>query len=336
MDRVAAARLREWTGTVLAACGLHASDAELGARVLVRANLRAIDTHGVSRLPVYAQLLRTGQMDASAVPQTFDTSGLLHIDAGTGLGQVAGARAVDAAIANLRDAATCTVVLHRVGHLGALGVLTSMLAEAGMIGLVMQNGPPIMALPGGTSPSIGNNPLAFAAPVPDRPPLVVDFATSEVAYGRVIDAMRAGEPLPPGWALDATGQPTTDPAAAMRGGMLLPMAGHKGLGLAMMVEVLAGSLSGTRPTAMRGATLPPAFGGFIYALNPALASGSGFAEHLLGWISLFRGSNASARYPGERAARTEAERERDGIPLPAPVRAELGVLADELGVARLP
>lgn len=336
MQHTPAAALRAWSATVLDACGLAADDAALGARVLVRANLRAVDTHGVSRLPVYARLLRTGAMDARGACTTIEEPGVLQVDAATTLGQVAGARAIEAVLARLTTSATCTVVLRRVGHLGALGVLASMLAEAGMVGLVMQNGPPVMGLPGATAPAVGNNPMAFAAPVPDGPPLVVDIATSDVAFGRVIDAARTGASLQPGWALDATGQPTTDPAAVLAGGMLSPMAAHKGIGLALMVETLAGALSGTRPTAMQGAMLPPAFGGFIYALNPALAGGPGFAAHLLAALATLHASGPDVRYPGERAAAIEAERERNGVPLPPAVRAELDVLADSFGVGRLP
>ena len=304
--------------------------------MLVRANLRGVDTHGVSRLRIYARLLRDGVMNPVPDTRIEEAAGILHFRADRGFGQVCGPRAVDAALQWLQGQATCTVVLHDTGHLGALGVLAVQLAEAGILGLVMQNGPPIMALPGAAAAAIGNNPLAFAAPVPDGPPLVVDIATSEVAFGRVIDAVRTKQPLEPGWALDAQGQPTVDAQAALRGGMLTPAAAHKGIGLAMMVEALAGSLSGVRPEAMSGATLPGGFGGFLYAINPALAAGGGFAEHVRQWIGTYHAAGPDMRYPGERAAACEAERERDGVPLPQAVLDELDKLAVTLDLAPLP
>jgi len=329
--RIPTDALRAWVAAVLAACGVDDADATLAGRELVRANLRGADSHGVSRLPVYARLLRAGVMTARPNTVIEEQAGLLHLHADRGLGQVAGTRAVNEAIARLQSAATCTIVLHRVGHLGALGVLALQLAEAGMIGLVLQNGPAVMAMPGATAAAIGNNPLAFGAPIAGGPPLVVDFASSLVAFGRIIDSARAGAPLSPGWALDATGAPTLDAAAALHGGMLSPLAGHKGIGLAMIVEVLAGSLSGVRPPAVQGATLPGEFGGFIYALNPALIN-AGFVAHVAEWLHIYHAAGPDTRYPGERGAQSEAQREANGVPVSAPVLAELAALAAELGL----
>jgi LDH2 family malate/lactate/ureidoglycolate dehydrogenase len=330
---IPAAALRGWVASVLEASGVQRADALLAGRELVRANLRGVDSHGISRLPIYARLLRSGTMNPQPDTVVEERLGVVHLHADRGLGQVAGVRAVNEAIGRLQGQASCTVVLHRVGHLGALGVLAAQLADAGMLGLVMQNGPAIMGMPGATAPAIGNNPMAFGAPVRGGPPLVVDIASSQVAFGRIIDAARAGEPLAPGWALDATGTPTQDAAAAM-GGMLSPAAGHKGIGLAMMVEMLAGSLSGVRPAAMQGATLPGEFGGFLYALNPALIA-AGFAEHVAEWIGIYHGSGPGMRYPGERAAASEARREAEGVPIPARVLADLTTLAAELGLQPL-
>jgi LDH2 family malate/lactate/ureidoglycolate dehydrogenase len=329
--RIPAGALRGWVASVLAGCGVSDADAKLAGRELVRANLRGVDSHGVSRLPVYARLLRSGVMNPRPQTVVAEEAGLVHLHADRGLGQVAGVRAVNEAVARLQHAATCTIVLHRVGHLGALGVIASHLAEAGMLGLVMQNGPAVMAMPSATAPAIGNNPLAFGAPVAGGPPLVVDMASSQVAFGRIIDAARAGESLSPGWALDARGEPTLDAAAAMQGGMLSPLAGHKGIGLAMIVEVLAGSLSGVRPASMQGATLPGEFGGFLYALNPALITG-GFAAHLAEWLRIYHASGPGTRYPGERAAQSEVLREAEGVPVSARVLAELTTLSADLGL----
>jgi LDH2 family malate/lactate/ureidoglycolate dehydrogenase len=196
----------------------------------------------------------------------------------------------------------------------------------------MQNGPPIMGLPGATKPAIGNNPLAFAMPVADGPSLVFDMAASEAAFGRIIDAARNNQPIPSGWAIDETGAETTDAAAAMRG-MLLPTGAFKGVGIAMLVECLAGSLSGVYLEKLEpGRTLPPSFGAFLLVINPALLIGAdAFAAHRDTWLDRYKSSSKSIRYPGERAAQVEAQRSRDGIPLPATVVQQLTQLGESVG-----
>lgn len=204
-----------------------------------------------------------------------------------------------------------------------------------MIAFVTQSTPPVMALPGSRGAAIGNNPIAFATPVSDGPPLVFDMAASGVARGNVLAAKREGRPIPEGWAIDEQGRPTTDPEAALRGAML-PMAGHKGIGLAMMVECLAGSLSGAKPPAMAGAkpgSAPSRVGAFLFVANPELvAERNAFDAHVAGWIATYKkASGAEGRYPGERAAGLERKRMTEGIPLDPSVVAELKQVGELTG-----
>lgn len=325
--------LRSWTEKVLGACGIKATDAAVCADVLIRTNLRGTDTHGISRLPTYVGMLQSGEMNGNPDIRIEDRAGTIVMDADRALGQVAGTRAVQLAMRAAETRAVVALSIRKTGHLGALGVLAVPAAERGMIAVLMQNGPPFMALPGATKPSIGNNPIAFAAPTANGPPLVFDMATSEVAFGKIIDAARNKEPIPRGWAIDEKGETTTDAAAALRG-MLLPTGAFKGLGLAMLIEYLAGSLSGVYLERLEpGRTLPPVFGGFLIVINPALLIEQDiFAAHRDAWLKRYKDSGKEMRYPGERAARVETERTRHGIPLPDAVVEQLTQLGKNVGV----
>jgi LDH2 family malate/lactate/ureidoglycolate dehydrogenase len=196
-----------------------------------------------------------------------------------------------------------------------------------------------MAMPGATRPALGNNPIAFAAPVAGRPPLVFDMALSAVARGAVMAAARDGHAqIPSHWALDAHGHPTTDPHAALQGAMQ-PMAGHKGLGLAMVVECLAGALGGglfqpAVPGSAEGSAANAC--AFLLVINPALAAPSpqGFDNYMANWITgLLAAQGTQGRYPGLRQHECELQRRAEGIPLSSALINELQALARLSGVA---
>jgi LDH2 family malate/lactate/ureidoglycolate dehydrogenase len=335
--RYAGAALAGWLARVFQACDLEAEAAALAARVLVRTNARGIDTHGIARTLVYVQKLRAGELNPRPDVRYEERHGVVHCHADAGLGQVVATQAVKHAVERAQGSGFVPMVLHDIGHLAALGMFALQAAEAGMIAFVAQSTPPIMALPGSRGASIGNNPLAFASPAPVGPPLVFDIAASGVARGNVLAAAREGREIPAGWAIDAEGNPTTDPKAALAGAML-PMAGHKGIGLAMMVECLAGSLSGARPASVTGATpgsAPAKVGAFLFVANPELVAGrEAYGSHMAAWLSSYAAaSGPKGRYPGQRAARMEAERGRDGISLSAGVIAELRQAGELTGVS---
>ncbi len=325
--RYSPAAMGRWLATAFEACGLDADSARSGADVLVRTSTRGIDTHGVSRVLVYVKKLQAGDMNPRPAVQYAETGGVLHCHADGGLGQAVASAAVAKAVSLARQRGFVPVLLREVGHLAALGMYALQAAEAGMLCLIVQATPPLMSLPGSRGAAIGNNPLAFGSPVRDRVPMVFDMAASGVARGSVLAAARDGRPIPSGWAIDSDGNPTTDAARALAGAML-PMAGHKGIGLAMMVECLAGSLTGAAPAAVVGAvpgSAPSRVGAFLFVADPDLIVGrDAYDTHMAVWLRNYsEASGPGGRYPGEGASAVEAERLVQGIPLSAGVIAEL-------------
>ncbi len=334
VPRYAAEALHRWSTAIFAACGVPPADAGLAARVLVRTSLRGIDTHGVGRLVPYVEKLRAGEVQATARPRCEPRAGALVCDGGNALGQVVVPAALaEAAVLAQRQAVVACTIVHS-GHLGALGPLVLEAAEQGLVAVLCQQTPPVIALPGSPAAAIGNNPLAFAMPVAGGPPLVFDMANSVVARGNVHDALREGrDVIPEGWAIGPDGQPTTDPRTALAGAML-PVGGHKGIGLAMLVECLAGSLGGVteRKNSPQGSGAD--VGAFLLVINPDLLCGrAAFDTQVQAWLEAYRaGSGGQGRYPGERQAASEAERSQQGIPLPEGMRREFARIGEALGV----
>ncbi len=316
--------------------GVLTRDAADVAQMLVRTDCRGIKTHGLIRVESYLALLRAGRVKAqprvderSLVP----TVSLVHGD--NGLGQVVGTVAMKMAIKLAGQYGLGVCLIEQCGHMGALGLYAERAADVGMFGVVSQSTVPSMVVPGGGSPAIGNNPLAFAAPMPSGAPLVFDMSCSVAARGNVIVAEKFGRPIPEGWAVDKTGHSTTDPAVALQGGML-PVGAHKGLGLAMIVQSLAGVLSGTPmlPRESSEGSLPHA-GSFILVINgPKLVGGvEELANRINQWTSTFRTlAGARARFPGQHARDKEQEALRGGLPLEDLMVANLSRLCKEYGV----
>src|SRR5258707_5873099 len=200
-------------------------------------------------------------------------------------------------------------------HCGAAGLPVERLAQAGLVALMFANAPAAMAPWGGSVALFGTNPIAFACPLPGRAPLVVDLSLSKVARGNVMTAKQRGEKLPPGWALDEKGQPTSDPDAALRGTML-PAGDAKGIALALMIELLAAGMIGanfaTEASSYLDADGPPSgTGQLIIAFDPAA-----FGSHALGRFSALAvaiQSQQGARLPGERRLASRAKAKADGL-----------------------
>ena len=284
--------LQEWVTNVFCSVGVSAEDAAITAAVLVRTNLRGIDTHGITRTLDYVQKIRSGEINAAATTNFLEHDGVINCNGNGGLGQAVATLAVRKAIdaAGHRPIVTC--LIERSGHLAAIGQFVLEAAEAGMVGILCQETPPLMALKGSHRPAIGNNPIAFALPLRDKAPLVFDMATSVVARGTVIAASREQRQIPEDWAIGPDGQGTTDPDQALLGAML-PIAGHKGIGLAMLVQCLAGSLTGshTRRAAATHGSMSSAgnVSAFMMVINPALLTGrAAFDDHVDGWLSTTR------------------------------------------------
>lgn len=334
--------LRSWARSLLAAAGLREDACDIVADTLVAADLRGVSSHGVYRLPIYLQRLERGLVDRDPKPVVLRQGGAVAlVDAQHAPGQVAGVYAVDLAISLARAHGVGLTLVRRSSHYGAAAYYVLRAARQGLVALTVSNVEPDVVPFGGARAALGTNPLAFAAPGgPGAEPVVLDMATSQVAMGKVLRARVTGEPLEPGWAVDAEGRPTTDPEAARA---VVPLGGAKGYGLALMIELLAGALSG----AGTGAAVrrmyddwdePQDVGHFFLVIDPEAAVGSaGFAEATAGIIASLK---ATPPAPGvERVVvpgEIEAERERvlgkSGIALPPTLVRELLDLSQPYGV----
>jgi len=228
--------------------GFHATDdeARLVAESLVRADMRGIDTHGVHFLTLVAGRLDAGMIQIpTRIEVIKDEDATALLDGGDGLGQVAGFRAMELSIQKARLFGVGTVLARNTNNVGILAFYTHHAATQGLVGIAMSNAAPALSPWGGVEAFFGTNPLSIAVPNGAGDPVVLDMSSSVVARGKIRRAERLKQEIPLGWALDATGMPTTDPAAAMKG-TLLPIGGPKGYGLALMIDVLTGLLSGSK------------------------------------------------------------------------------------------
>jgi len=298
------------------------------ARALVLAEIDGLKGHGLSRIESYAQQARTGKADGHADPILDRTRpGALMIDVCHGFAY----RALEQATATLPEMARqCGIAaagLVRSHHAGALAQVAERLAAAGMLALMFANTPHAMTAWGGRRPLFGTNPIAFAAPRRNAPPVVVDLALSEVARGKILAASQKGEPLPQGWAKDAGGNPTTDADAALKG-TLEPAGGAKGAALAFMVEVMAASLVGANQSFeassfFDGEGPPPGVGQFIIAIDPGAFAGSDAFADKLETLAAAIDADDGARLPGSRKAALRAAAARDGVAVGDDLVAEL-------------
>ena len=228
--------------------GFKAKDdeASLVAESLVRADMRGIDTHGVYFLTLLANRIEAGMIHIPTRLEIIkDEDATALIDGGDGLGQVPAHRAMEMSIEKAQKYGLGSVAVRNTNHIGILAFYTVAIAKRDLAGIVMCNGAASMSPWGGAEPFFGTNPISIAVPDGSGEPVVLDMSSSLVARGKIRRAERLKEPIPLGWALDQYGKPTTDPAAAMKG-TLVPIGGPKGYGLALMVDILAGLLSGAQ------------------------------------------------------------------------------------------
>ena len=289
------------------------------ARALVQAEAEGPVGHGFSRLADYAAQVQSGKIVADAkVSVTKRAPAALHVDAGLGFAYPALEAALEAGIPLGREMGIAVMSIGNSHHCGTLSAHVERLAEAGLIGLMVANTPKAIAPWGGAEAMFGTNPIAFATPVADAPPLVIDLSLSKVARGKVMAASKAGQPIPEGWALDHMGQPTTSAEAALKGTML-PIGDAKGTALALMVEILAAALSGSAFSTEAGSFChaegpAPRVGQTLIAISPKGQNDYGTrVKMLLQEIANMEG----ARLPGARRQATRARAEADGLHVPA-------------------
>lgn len=244
--RVSPERLKALCIHALQAAGFDARDAGTVAEVLVTTDTWGTFSHGTNHLRNYLKKIRAGGINPKAQPEVLGEGPAWGtIDGHAAMGMVTGCRAMELAIQKAATAGIGYVAVRNSSHFGAAGYYANLAVKHDMIGLAMSNADANMVAPGGRTSVIGNNPFAYAAPAGEEHPIILDIALSATASTKIFAAKAKGNIVPAGWITDGEGLPTTDAANWPNVGSMLPMAGHKGYGLALMVEVLAGVLSGS-------------------------------------------------------------------------------------------
>jgi (2R)-3-sulfolactate dehydrogenase (NADP+) len=327
--RLTVAQAHALVADTLVRCNTAPANARLVADALVGAELTGQGGHGLRRLPSYGGQAASGKVDGHAAPSAERVRpGLLAVDAANGFAYPALALAMAALPGMARDQGIAAAGVRRSGHAGVTGLFAEELARQGLVALMLVNTPAAIAPWGGARGLFGTNPIAFAAPVPGAEPIVIDLSVSQVARGRIMAAGQKGEAIPPGWAFDAAGNPTTDPKAAL-GGTMAPMADAKGAALALMVEILSAGVTGAQfgyeASSFFDPDGPPSgTGQFLLALDPeALFPG---AVARIGALAAAIEGEPGARLPGRRRQALRARIAAEGIPLDAALAAEIDAL----------
>ncbi|ATW26681.1 Ldh family oxidoreductase [Candidatus Formimonas warabiya] len=324
--------------------GFEEESAQLIADSLIEADLRGLNTHGVIRIPMYLNRVKTGLIDPLArVNLIKENDNMAVLDAGNGMGQPASVYAMQKAIEKAGVSTISMVGVRNSNHFGTAAYYSMMAAERRMLGISCSNTEPLMAAPGGAKAVVGNNPLSIAIPGGNKPDIVIDMAMSAAAIGKIVLAQKKGESIPLGWATDKIGNVTTDPNEALDGGALLPFSGPKGYSFALAVDILAGILMGSG----FGEDVKSPFNDFLnqqkvghmfMAIN--ISAFTNLEKFLANVEELIRQIKTApvapgvkeAFLPGEIEYNTKCTRLVDGIPLPVGLIDELNAYAQELTV----
>jgi len=347
--------LREFSTCVFLHFGVPKSDAAQAADVLASADLRGIDSHGVARLTSYFDLLSEGLINPTPkIKIVRSTPSTASVDGDNGLGLVVGPQANRIAMDKAEKAGSGWVSICNSNHFGIAGYYVLKALERDMIGWAMTNSTKLVTPLWGAERMLGTNPIAIAFPGKEEPPIVVDMATCAAAYGKIEMARRRGESIPEGWGINNQGLDTTNPDDIVAGGCLLPLGsdaergGHKGYGLAVMVDILGGALSGanwgpfTPPFALRqeipARSVGKGIGHFFGALRiDGFIEADEFKRQMDDFIRTFRatkpapGTNGPL-IPGDPERDAEKLRSKQGVPLIMPVVEELRVISRKTGI----
>ena len=355
-ERFAAGRLRAFAAAVLERQGVPPEDAALAAEVLVAADLRGLDAHGVARLADYAAMLAAGRVNPRPAPRVVrETATTATLDGDNGLGLVVGPRANELAMARAEAFGSGWVAVRGSNHFGMAAYYPLRALGRGLIGWAMTNTPAQVAVPGARGRMLGTNPVAAAFPGREEPPVVIDMAASVVSFGRVEQARRRGELLPEGAVVDRDGLPTRDPAEVLEAGALLPLGSdaehgvHKGYCLAALVDLMTGVMGGAGwgpyvPIFPLGLPEParvvgPGTGHLFGALRiDGFDDPDAFRARVDDWVRTMRAAapapgSAGPRVPGDPEREAEQDRQAHGIPLIPSVLQRLRALAYDCGVA---
>jgi len=337
--------LREWTQGIFQKVGVSREDAALLTDSLIEANLRGVDTHGITRmLCVYVQRIQKGVMSAKTNLVTLrEKASTALIACNNSIGQIGAARAMQMAIDKARQTGVAFTAVTHSNHYGAAAYWAMKALPEGMIGFSSTNAPAAAAPAGGRTPMFGTNPFSIAIPAGRHLPMVLDLATTVVARGRIILHAKQEKPLAPGWAFDERGLPTTDPHAALKG-FLAPIGGYKGYGIMLAVDLLCGVLTGSNhgphfPGFLAdNMTEPTDVGSVFAAINVEsfmdLAEFTAAVDVALEEITGSAKADGVKRIyiPGEIEFEMKAERLAKGIPIPEAVVGDFVALGRELGL----
>jgi L-2-hydroxycarboxylate dehydrogenase (NAD+) len=348
--------LHQFTIDVLKKIGCPDEDAKIAADVLVSADLRGVDSHGVARLSGYVRLWEKGRINATpTIRVTYETPSTAVIDGDGGLGLVVAPFAMKVAIEKAKLAGTGWVSVKNSNHYGIAGYHAMMALAHDMIGISLTNASPLVSPTFSKERLLGTNPIAVAIPANQQPPFVADMATTTAANGKLEILQRKNLEAPLGWVQDPLGMPTTDANGVKKGGALLPLGGdrdhgsHKGYALGAIVDIFSAVLSG----ANYGPWVPPfvaflepdpnpvgeGLGHFFGAMRvDAFRPADEFKNHMDTWISRFRSATPvegqeKVLIPGDPERELEAIRRNEGIPLLQPVVEDLTQLGERLGVS---
>ena len=349
-------QLFNFTKNSFLAIGCSDADAALATTVLLSADLRGIDSHGIARLVGYVRLWEANRVNATpAVKILHETPSTATVDGDSGLGLVVAPKAMQIAIEKAKAVGTGWVSVQNSNHFGIAGYHAMMALEHNMIGICMTNASPLVAPTFSVERLLGTNPICVAIPAGTQPPFVADLATTTAANGKLEILQRKAEEAPFGWIQNKEGQPSTNPHELKSGGALLPLGGdrdhgsHKGYALGAVVDIFSAVLSGANygpwvppfpayvpmPTEMPGKGIGHFFGAMrVDAFRPA----DDFKQHMDHWIQRFRSAKTAEGFkkvliPGDPEREMEKERREEGIPLLQPVVDDLTALAQKFGLS---
>ncbi len=340
---VSAESLERFVAMVFRQAGCDENGAKDMASCLVRTNLWGIDSHGVIRVGKYLDRLRNGAMNGTPRISTLRAgAGLEVLDADNGSGYVAARAAMSRAIELAKQQNISAVAIINSNHCGATSLYARMALDHDMIGVAMTNVAPNMVMTGGSRPLTGNNPIAVAVPTFGEFPFVLDISLSAVAGGKLLVAAKNGEEIPADWATDKDGRPTTDPKVGFEG-FLLPLGGHKGFGLSLLVDILCGVITGGAfqhhlKSMYRYPGDPSKTAHLMIVMNPLVfMSKQQLQERMSEFVDTIKASptwdpDAEMLLPGEIEYRKEHERLRKGIPVPEALYEELEEFGNQLNI----
>ncbi|MFZ7944770.1 Ldh family oxidoreductase [Neobacillus sp. 19] len=336
--------LKRFCENVLIKVGMNQENASVAADSLVKANLEGVDSHGISRLPIYVKRFNDHRINVNPdIKMTEQTPSVLLVDGGNGLGHVVSYHAILKGGEMAKQSGMTAIAIKNSNHFGTASYFCQLACEQNLACIGFTNSPPGIAPWGGKNAFFGTNPIAFGFPTGNDQPVIIDLSTSIAARGKIILAAKQGNPIPDGWAIDEDGLPTNDAEAALRGSVL-PLGGAKGSALALAVEILTGILSGA------------AFGPHVKNIYDDAETESANVGHFFILLDIEKFMHLSTfftslenlltemkqvpkapgtdeiRYPGERRKRDREQRQVEGIELSSSVEMELTSIGDDYKV----